>query len=253
MGEIFMSLTLAKTTSKQKFPGIYHNFEGHTTEIIKKYNQDKITYTFNSQGYRCNEFEDIKWNESILALGCSYTQGIGLDDKECWSYQLQELTACPVVNLGQSGTSIFYHLYNLEILHKLKPKYVILQVPNLHRFTVLSEDNKNRNLGWGWSISPEQILQISKNREIRRDFDFLQVWTETNSHLQYAKFAINYIKTMFKDKCFFFGVFDAEKKINYYYDFLDIHVGLDDVARDFAHAGPVSHKDWATQLSQAIF
>jgi len=253
-----MTLILAKTTSHNiKFPGTYNYFSAHTKKISKKYKQDNITYTFNSQGYRCDEFENIKWNESILALGCSYTQGIGLDDKECWSYQLQKKLNMPVVNLAQHGTSIFYHLYNLEILHELNPKFVIVQIPDVHRFTIFPTDIKKdvRNLGW-FSISHSTAFRrLLKKKEFkpalqqRSDFYFMKVWSENDTHLQYVRFAVNYIKTLYKDRCFFFGI-GTNCQEPY---LIQMHAEVYDQARDLGHAGPMSHRNWANQLSHAIF
>ena len=252
-----MTLILAKASSHNlEFPGVYNNFSAHTKKIIKKNKQDTIAYTFNSQGYRCDEFENIKWNESILALGCSYTQGVGLDDTECWSYKLQEKLAMPVVNLAQHGTSIFYHLYNLEILHKLNPKFVIVQIPDVHRFTLFpaSSNKEIRNLGW-FSISyMTAFAKLWKRKEFelamqqRKDAHFMEVWSESNNHLQYVKFAVNYIKTLYKDRCFFFGISNGSAEPS----LINIHAEIVDVARDLEHAGPMSHLNWATQLCQAL-
>lgn len=253
-----MILTLAKASSHNiEFPGTYNYFSGHTKKISKNYKQDKITYTFNSQGYRCDEFENIKWNESILALGCSYTQGVGLDDKECWTYQLQEKLTMPVVNLAQHGTSIFYHLYNLEILHELNPKFVIVQIPDVHRFTVFPANIKKstRSLGYFSVSHREAFFKFFKKKmykdamEQRRDFHFMEVWSEDDNHLQYVKFAVNYIKTLYKDRCFFFGI-GTNCQEPY---LIQMHAEVYDQARDLGHAGPESHKSWANQLSQAIF
>jgi hypothetical protein len=39
----------------------------------------KVTYTTNSDHYRCPEWDQIDWNSSILILGCSVVFGVGVD------------------------------------------------------------------------------------------------------------------------------------------------------------------------------
>jgi len=105
-------------------------------------------YTLNSHGYRCPEFEDIKWDESIVAFGCSNTLGIGLDDKETFCNIVQDITKRPVINLGQGATGIWQILYNYRALHRQghKPYKVILQVPSANRLAVFDK-HELLNLG----------------------------------------------------------------------------------------------------------
>ena len=40
-----------------------------------------LTYTINSQGYRCPEFDLIDWSSSCVFFGCSHTFGEGISDE----------------------------------------------------------------------------------------------------------------------------------------------------------------------------
>lgn len=70
-----------------------------------KYRNKKVEYLVNNSGYRCKEWKDINWKESIVLLGCSCTFGVGLAEDETISYHLSRLTGREVVNLGYSSGS----------------------------------------------------------------------------------------------------------------------------------------------------
>lgn len=62
-----------------------------------------ITYQLNSEGFRCDEFEpDVP---CMVALGCSYTVGIGLPLKDIWPTLVGNALGLKVYNLGWGGTS----------------------------------------------------------------------------------------------------------------------------------------------------
>ena len=64
------------------------------------YRNHSVTYTNNSKGYRTKEFSKIDWAESIVILGCSYVYGVGVDDADTLSQQLENIMQIPVINLG---------------------------------------------------------------------------------------------------------------------------------------------------------
>ena len=51
----------------------------------------KIKYSVNSTGYRCPEWDQIDWSESILIFGCSQVFGIGVDDADTISDNLSRI------------------------------------------------------------------------------------------------------------------------------------------------------------------
>lgn len=62
----------------------------------------KIYYTYNSYGYRSEEFKDQK----VLTLGCSQTLGVGLPLEYTWPFLLSEKTKMPYVSLASGGDSM---------------------------------------------------------------------------------------------------------------------------------------------------
>lgn len=78
-----------------------------------------VNYTVNSKNYRCKEFENIDWKNSIVLLGCSIAFGVGLDDKNCLATKLEEELGMPVVNLSVPGASTQFSLDTSVLVKKL--------------------------------------------------------------------------------------------------------------------------------------
>jgi hypothetical protein len=62
---------------------------------------EKIYYSFNLHGYRCDDFKD----QEVLTLGCSQTLGHGLPLKKTWPFLLSEKTNMSYANLAKGGDS----------------------------------------------------------------------------------------------------------------------------------------------------
>lgn len=68
----------------------------------------------------------------VLAVGCSFTYGDGVEGEETFSYQLGELLGVPSYNFGvcsYSYASVVLQLQDLErrgVLYRLKPKFLLL-------------------------------------------------------------------------------------------------------------------------------
>ena len=108
-----------------------------------------LTYTYNSQGYRCPEFDSIDWSNQVIIFGCSHTFGTGVSDEQTISAQLTML-GWPTINLGQPGTGVNYQFINSVILNenKIKPRAVIYNWPSPAR-TLQWVDNENQYKLWG--------------------------------------------------------------------------------------------------------
>lgn len=179
----------------------------------------KISYSLNSYGYRCPEFTDINWNNSIVALGCSHTYGVAVDDTETYSYQLQKKLNKPVINLGMAGWSIWHIVYTARILKSLHPHKVIIQVPNMNRFAIFESNNDAVCLG-GW-----------RDEDRHRKFFELYNFDDTNPKT-YQEFALEYLQYLLPCICFVFSF--REENLGKYIQPIDI-------GRDREHPGPDSH------------
>src|SRR5210317_1609952 len=69
-------------------------------EYIKQWD-NKLTYVLNSHGFRTSEIEED--NQSLVALGCSHTFGVGLSDNQVYCRLLADKLGCRLFNLGVPG------------------------------------------------------------------------------------------------------------------------------------------------------
>jgi hypothetical protein len=86
------------------------------------YHTKSVSYTLNSEGYRAPEFHTVDWDNSVVIFGCSCVFGVGLDDSDTISTQLEKLINVPVINMGAGGSSIDFTYYNQLILSGMVPK-----------------------------------------------------------------------------------------------------------------------------------
>jgi hypothetical protein len=132
------------------------------------YYDKKIEYKYNSWGYRTKEFDNLN-DDYILTLGCSFTEGIGLDYDDMWSTKLSKKLNLDVFNMGMGGTGVDFQFYNTTLIHNhiLKknkpPKLVIYQWPFEHRTTYsFKESIPNREI---ISLIPFSTSHESENIE----------------------------------------------------------------------------------------
>lgn len=127
-------------------PGIID--EDGNYSIVDKYNRNiqnywqskNIRYNLNEHKFRTNHnFESLKDNNFLLAVGCSFTMGMGIDEESRWSNQLEQRLNIPVVNLGVVSSDVHTVIRNVStyIAHYSKPKAIIIQLPELSRFSFL--------------------------------------------------------------------------------------------------------------------
>lgn len=91
-----------------------------------------IEYSYNIHGYRCKEFDS---SPCALALGCSFTEGVGLHLEQTWPHILASKLDLTVWNLGVGGASIDTVFRVLEhYIDRLNPKFIFLLIPPKERF-----------------------------------------------------------------------------------------------------------------------
>lgn len=103
-------------------------------ERIKAY-----SYSFNSEGFRCDDFSDHS-EMPIVFLGCSNTCGVGLELEHTWPYVLIDKIKnylnkkIPLWNLATAGSSIDKQALLLEkYIFRLKPKLIFFLIPSMYR------------------------------------------------------------------------------------------------------------------------
>lgn len=100
----------------------------------------QIKYTFNSHGFRSEEFSN---DDSVMFLGCSMTVGIGLPVEDTWAYQVAKAVnlKCFNLSIGGAGPDTAFRLAN-HYIPQIKPKLVVYLDPPPGRFSLLSANGE---------------------------------------------------------------------------------------------------------------
>lgn len=113
--------------------------------VDRKYLQQDIDYTFNSQGYRTKEIGELDDN-FVLVFGCSHTEGIGNFAKDIWCSQLLDSKGIDFLNLGKAGTGPDVQYFNtLQWIKNSfpRPRLVIYQWPQDFRRSFVYYNNSD--------------------------------------------------------------------------------------------------------------
>lgn len=189
---------------------------------MANWTEKSVEYKFNSYGFRGNEFDLSA--ESIMFLGCSFTLGVGVSEKDAWPTLVASALNLQCVNLGVNGGSndaAFRLAYNWVPV--VKPKMVIWLVTYKERFELVLE-NKVRNFTIGNTFREK----------------FFETWVsiDANAELNYQK-NFRAVQTVCSENNVPLLTFSVEK------DFEAIDYG-----RDLSHYGPVSNKELARKIIQ---
>lgn len=200
----------------------------------------KITYSYNSQGYRCPEWDAIDWSQSILFFGCSFIFGVGVSDEDTCASQLQEITGIPVINLGCPGSSPMFQWVNSVRLRKanINPLKVIYSWPSSCR---VSEFKKY----------PDPILK--QHWGPWRDAGFGNYWIKHRYVGDYfLKEAIDCCDMIWN--CPVYHLYINTNRVHIYdYVLNSYELPLQiDYARDLAHPGINTFRSWASYIESII-
>jgi hypothetical protein len=195
------------------------------------YYKDKtITYSFNKNGHRCNDIEDINLSNYILVLGCSHTVGVGLELEKTFPYLLAKELRCNYYNFGVSATGIDVVEYNLLTwIRKINksPKAVVIQWPDHTRFASHLPGHENLIEKGSWTEDPDNV-ELIVNSEESGFFNARKLLT--------LKLINNLVK------CPVITCLFTSQPI---FDPYNLYIRKVDKARDLTHAGIESHKNWS--------
>jgi hypothetical protein len=184
-----------------------------------------ITYKLNSHGFRCDEFSSGPY---VVALGCSFTVGIGLPLHDTWAYKVGEALNLKVANLGWGGYSAdtCYRLAEYWV-PELRPDYVCMLAPPESRFELLLEDSQNL---------PFEVFLPGGNSQFYNSNDqYINHWflNDENAKINQRK-NILAVRQLCSDLNIPCTVINALGNMHW-----NAEVGY---ARDYMHAGPIAHK-----------
>jgi hypothetical protein len=99
-----------------------------------------ITYKFNSNAFRSEEFDPAA--DNLVALGCSFTMGVGLPIQTVWPSLLGDALNLHVCNLGWGGFAADSCFRMAEYwIPYLNPKLVVFLVPNKPRLEIIVDEH----------------------------------------------------------------------------------------------------------------
>jgi hypothetical protein len=201
------------------------------------YHNKTLTYSFNNQGHRSKNFENIDQDNYILVTGCSHTMGVGLELEKTYPYIVSKELGVDYYNLAVPATGIDVVEYNLLTWFFTvikKPKLVLVQWPDHSRYIEYDFKIKRGLERGSWQSAPDQMSFIV-NAE--------------NTGMFYARKAMTHELLKTCSPCpmipFNFGGQQG-------YGVHDLHMPGIDRARDLSHAGIKSHDAFAKTLLNHI-
>jgi len=198
-------------------------------ELLEKYRWigKRFDYKFNQQGFRSEEFN---LTDSILALGCSYTMGVGLPLEFTWPDIISKKLNLQYYNLGVGSCSndttfkLAYHY-----IPKLKPKIVVLVSPEVEHLELIDGSKKEIK---------RFFPRLIKERPNDGDMLFYKKWLNDpiNGKLNREKnrLAIEKLCENFKIKFVIRDHTDLRRDL--------------DLARDLQHPGILAQKELAEKI-----
>ena len=220
------------TDSKERFDELMDNPEHREYFEARGWDQPgAIIYKINKYGFRCSEF--ALNTKSVVALGCSYTQGIGLPIDTLWPELVGKQLDLTVYNLSWAGTSsdtcFMLAKYWLPIL---RPSLVVMAAPPKNRFDII------RAAGYPELVT---ILPHTTTGEFGNDA-MVKHWltNERNHDLNNAKnkLAIQALCSNLDISCLTYDAHEffarSREEVEY--------------ARDHMHAGPKGHRMFAERI-----
>ena len=207
------------------------------------------TYTYNSLGFRGDE--PTKNGFKIMSIGCSYTEGVGVNDNETWPHQFAKLVPNGVdLNFGCAARSNDYIVRCLFTFYDIaNPDLVLIHYTHSHRREYYTDKN---NIEPYMPTSTWDYMENDKTgKRIHTSLTYLQ-----NDNEDF----INWYKNHQLIKLFL-----ESKKCNWVWigpdvplDYIDKNrfIGnfekVEDWAVDNIHAGPKTNKSYAHNLFNYI-
>jgi len=181
----------------------------------------RITFDYNSNGFRAPELDTMDWANSVVVIGDSFVSGDGNAIEDIATTLLQDILEMPVINLGSSGTGIDLACWNSLILHESypRPKAVVQLWSSIHRYAEYSTERNERSV-YSFHL-PQRKPYCAKHN-----------WDERNKMYVLAD------RVLWKDKLPYYeaSVFDVTAKV------LEVdHLKEIDLGRDLDHWGPKSN------------
>lgn len=210
----------------------------------------KCTYTYNELGFRGDSIS--KKGFKIMSIGCSNTEGVGVNDNETWPHQFSKLISNGVdLNCGISGRSSDYVSRCLLTYYDIiKPDLVLIMYPHIQRREFYTEDGGIEpympTASWGYfgELSNGKMIQESMVKIHNNNEDIVN-WYKNHLLIKYFLESKN---------CNWIwnggdGVGNVYNDINRFDGNYNKYL---DLATDKRHPGPIHNKHYAKNLYNFI-
>ena len=147
-----------------------YSLDERKNKIFKTSGSDNTglcTYTYNELGFRGDSIK--KEGFKVMSLGCSFTEGVAVNDYETWPHQFCKLIPNGVnFNFGTGGRSGDFVVRCLMSYYDLiKPDLVLIMYPHSFRREFYTKDNNVEPFmptsSWGFMEETEEGIKIQKN------------------------------------------------------------------------------------------
>ena len=202
-------------------------------------------YTYNELGFRGDTIH--KDGFKIMSIGCSFTEGVGVENNETWPAQFTKLIPNGInMNFGTGGRSNdFICRCLISYFDLIKPDLVLIMYTFPQRREIFTKEGGIEpympTSVWGYLHETKAGKIIQKNlTDIQNDFSDLQNWYK--NHLLISNYLENknvsfiwngtFLETDYTDK----NRFDGDYK-----NFIDFAV-------DNSHPGPKHNLEYSKKL-----
>ena len=209
----------ANKTHEWLFDDTLENYQKNLQDplIATHLSKQMVTYKLNTNGFRTKEIVEDK--DSIVALGCSHTFGIGLHEEDTYIAKLAKMLGLAYYNLGVPGgasdTAFRVASYWLPII---QPRYVVMVTPPISRFEIIRTNGDAILFNANAKEHDKLVEDIAKH----------YIANDANPIINRQKnlLAIENICKIHKSKFFWYTEDIMIKETEY------------DLARDWKHSGP---------------
>jgi len=117
-------------------------------------NSNKCVYTYNELGFRADSI--YKDGFKVMSIGCSLTEGVGINDNETWPHNfIQHIPNGVDLNFGMGGRSNDYICRCLMTYYDtINPDLVLIMYTQPHRKEIYTKDGNIEpfipTVSWGW-------------------------------------------------------------------------------------------------------
>ena len=106
-----------------------------------------ISYEYNDEYFRCDEFKEQHWGKHILFAGCSQTEGVGGNIEDIWTKMMNDkiYDSDGFYTIARSGFGWQKVITNFMVYIKKygTPDYLFVLLPNVSRYFSWFNDGKH--------------------------------------------------------------------------------------------------------------